>query len=154
MLGFSTSPCVLRLERKCFLQCCCPVATEWLIQWHRKSRMGRQHLTTHPGARLSPCLLSLQPCHCPCAFPAPAPSQAALQGETKGIKCEAQEVKGCKRSPGVRRCQSLPQEDARDGTGSRAWRGTEVAMRPRRAGQCRGHEVPQSSAFGNAKAVE
>lgn len=72
VLGFSTSWCVLGLERECFLQCCCPVATEQLIQQHGKSRMGRQHLIRHlgssgsaPPAVTAPVPVSL---HMPCSW--------------------------------------------------------------------------------------
>lgn len=67
--------------------------------------------------RLSPCLLSQAPVpvslHMPCSWCTPG----TTAGGKKGIECEAQDAKGCKRSPGARRCQSLRQEDTRDGTG-------------------------------------
>lgn len=60
-------------------------------------------------------------CHSTCAS---VPAHALLQVHPrhscrgkKGIECEAQEAKGCKRSPGGRRCQSLRQDTTRDGTG-------------------------------------
>lgn len=89
----------------------CSSSSTGRVDWEGSTSPDTQELG------LSPCLLSQHLGLCLCTCPAPAPSQAALQGETKGIECEVQEVKGCKRSPGVRTHQSLHQEDTRDGTG-------------------------------------